>query len=105
MTDEQFNILSKWEDNFRTAMNSKWARHPGTSALLQIHQIYSQITGTNYRLNTTCQACVLTELQRVGKLYFGYKEMQSELKAQTEKPTPKPNKPSKPRKSKSKAEK
>lgn len=105
MTDEQFNILSKWEDNFRTALRSQWARHPGSSALLQIHQIYSALTGTSFRLNTTCQSCVLQELQRVGKLYFAEKEIRAEKQAQTEKTSKTTKKPARAKKSKSKAEK
>ena len=89
MTDEQFNTLAQWEDNFRTATTSKWARHPGRSALSTIHKIHQELSsGPIPKVNTFCQACVLGELRAVGKLYFDEKERR-EKKAETPKKAPK----------------
>lgn len=103
MTDEQFNTLSQWEDNFRTAIRSKWARHPGQSAMHTIHRIYSDLSKTNQRLNTGCQSCVLKLLTDAGKLYFAEKEKRAEIAALTPAMDNSTKKSSKPRKSKSKA--
>lgn len=69
-TDEQFTILSQYEENLRTATNSNWARNPGRTALGQINDILNAATGVNHRINTWCQQCILTLLRNAGKLYF-----------------------------------
>lgn len=82
MTQEQFDILSRYEDNLRTAMTRKWARHPGTTAVKTIYGILTELTGPRPRLNALCQSCVLATLADAGKLYFAEKERRE--KAQTE---------------------
>ena len=75
MTDEQFNALATYEDNFRTAINSRWARHPGRTALATINSIYSSAAGVPpRRVNFLCQQCVLDLLRSAGKLYFAEKD-------------------------------
>lgn len=74
MTEEQFQILARYEDNLRTAMTRKWARHPGTTAVKTIYAILTELTGPRPRLNAMCQSCVLSTLSDAGKLYFAEKE-------------------------------
>lgn len=74
MTEEQFQILARYEDNLRTAMTRKWARHPGTTAVKTIYAILTDLTGPRPRLNAMCQSCVLATLSDAGKLYFAEKE-------------------------------
>ena len=84
MTDEQFNALATYEDNFRTAINTRWARHPGRTALATINSIYSAAAGVPpRRVNFLCQQCVLDLLRSAGKLYFAEKDRR-EAMAQTE---------------------
>ena len=79
MTDEQFNILARYEDNLRTATNSRWARHPGRSALALINETYSAAAGIQpRRVNVLCQQCVLDLLRNAGKLYFAEKTRREE---------------------------
>ena len=74
LSKEQIETLSRWEDNFRTAVHAQWARNPGTDNLRVIWQIYTQVTGDQRRFNDNCQHCILSLLTDCGKLYFHDKE-------------------------------
>ena len=91
-TKEQFNTLSQWEENFRTARDGNWARNPGRSALAVINDALNSATGVKHRLNAWCQQCILNTLQKAGKLYFEDKaEMEAAAKAAVpECPIPEP---------------
>lgn len=73
LTDEQFQILSNYEIQFRTAVKARWARFPGTAALHQIHEIQREVTGRATSLNTSCSTCVLRLLTEMGNIYFAEK--------------------------------
>ena len=91
-TKEQFETLSQWEENFRTARDGNWARNPGRSALAVINDALNAATGVKHRLNAWCQQCILNTLQKAGKLYFEDKaEMEAAAKAAVpECPVPEP---------------
>lgn len=74
LTDEQFQTLSQYETQFRTAVKARWARFPGTAALHQIHKIQREVTGRATSLNTSCSTCVLRLLTEMGNIYFKDKE-------------------------------
>ncbi len=74
MTEEQFQFLARYEDNLRTAMTRKWARHPGVTAVKNIYNLLTELTGPRPRLNAMCQSCTLSVLSDAGKLYFAEKE-------------------------------
>lgn len=78
LTDEQFQILSRYELQFRTAVKSRWARFPGTAAMHQIHHIQTQVTGRKTALNTACSSCVLRLLTEMGNIYFADKAEREE---------------------------
>ena len=78
LTDEQFQTLSKYEEQFRTAVKSRWARFPGTAAMHVIHNIKTQVTGHASRLNTSCSTCVLRLLTEMGNIYFADKAEREE---------------------------
>lgn len=80
LTDEQFQTLSKYEEQFRTAVKSRWARFPGTSALHEIHAIRVKATGHASHLNTSCSSCILRLLTETGNLYFAEKAEREELR-------------------------
>ena len=72
MTDRDFNYLKQYEDNLRTAgagIRSGWARNPGRSALQGIYDIVHE-TEQLPRFNPGCASCVLSILQKAGRLYF-----------------------------------
>lgn len=117
MTEEQFQFLARYEDNLRTAMTRKWARHPGVTAVKSIYNLLTELTGPRPRLNAMCQSCTLSVLADAGKLYFAEKERrEQEAKKAAEaakeaqeqavktEAKPAPKKTAKPRKSKSKTE-
>ena len=70
LTDEQFQILSQYETQFRTAVKARWARIPGTAALHEIHRIQFEVTKKKTALNTSCSTCVLRLLTEMGHIYF-----------------------------------
>lgn len=73
-TKEQLNILSAWEENFRTAVMAQWARNPGRSGLKVIYDTYASATGDKRRFSDNCSHCILSLLQDCGKLYFRDKQ-------------------------------
>ena len=88
--NDTFAYLSQFEDNFRTAINSSWARHPGFNTLPRLAEIYNAATGENRHPNAGCQHCVLAFLKDLGKLYFAEKEARAN--AVQEEPKKKPAK-------------
>ena len=72
-TKEQFDTLAPYEDNFRTAIEARWARNPGLLALRSIHAVYQAATGDRRRLNAGCSVCLCHLLQAAGKAYFADK--------------------------------
>lgn len=102
MTDEQFNALAQFEDNYKTAIDLGYSRYPGQAAVNTMFNIYRDITNTRTNINRSCSVCILHLVQKVGKLYFAEKtrreeeaRKEEELKKQPveeEKTEPKPNK-------------
>ena len=81
LTDKQFQTLSQYETQFRTAVKARWARFPGSAALHQIHKIQREVTGRATSLNTSCSTCVLRLLTEMGNIYFAAKaERESQRK-------------------------
>lgn len=78
LTDEQFQTLSQYETQFRTAVKARWARFPGTAALHEIHRIQFEVTKRKTALNTTCSTCVLRLLTEMGHIYFADKAEREE---------------------------
>lgn len=73
LTDEQFQTLSKYETQFRTAVVSKWARIPNNAALHEIHNTLCEISGKRTTINTSCSSCILRLLTEMGNIYFADK--------------------------------
>lgn len=69
-TTEQLTTLSQWEEHFRTAVNARWARNPGRSALRVIYDIYTTATGDRRRFSDNCSQCILSLLTDCGNAYF-----------------------------------
>ena len=81
MTDEQFQALAQYEDRFTTAINAKWCRYPGLTALQTMVSVYNSVTGQTLRLNSGCSRCVLHVVQDTGRLYFAEKERREAVQA------------------------
>lgn len=81
-TKDQMEVLSNFEEYFRTAINARWARNPGRTNLSRIHEIFTSATGDTRRLDANCQHCILNLLRDCGKFYFQDKESKTEVKAE-----------------------
>lgn len=73
-SDEQFAELSKYEDNFRTAIQGNWARNIPVPEIKRIRAIYEAAAKLHIPFNAGCGTCRLNLLKRAGKLYFADKE-------------------------------
>ena len=71
---EQIKALEAYEQYFKTAINSRYARYPGSHGVHLIHQIYTDATKRAIRLNTSCSSCIFRLLVDCGTLYFMDKE-------------------------------
>lgn len=96
-TAEQFAELSKWEENFRTALGTHtgWTKRVSVPDQRRIRAIYMEATGDRIPFNFGCGTCLLNLLKRAGKRYFDDKAAREELaKAeqakQAESPIPEP---------------
>lgn len=74
LTDNELNILNKYEDRMRTAVYSDYARNCVSSDLDRLLEIYNKVKGINSRLNKSCSSCQLTFLKQIGRWWFEYKE-------------------------------
>lgn len=79
-TPEQFAALAPYEEHFRTAINAKWSRNPGRTALKTIYDNYTAATGSKDRFNPWCGNCVLNLMRKAGALWLA----DAEAKKQTE---------------------
>ena len=84
MTKEQHDKLIKYEQIFRTAIDSKYYRTMDSRFAADFITACHEL---NVYINPSCPACVLKALQTLGKLYFEYKEPEKEKPIQD---TPKP---------------
>ena len=99
-TTDQIQELSKWEDAFRTAINSDYARGVSPKNAERIFQILKEATGTNMLLQPNCSRCVKDLLKLVGVRYFSDKEEIAQNKAKAKEMNQTPTKIKQGRKSK-----
>ena len=82
-TDEQFNALAPYEDNFRTALEANWTRRIPIEGQKLIRQTYQDATGDKVPFNTGCATCVINILRRAGKRWFQDKTERETIAAAT----------------------
>lgn len=75
LTKEQIKTLSQWEQNFHTAIEADWCRHPGRAGLRTIYDIYTQATGDTRRFNDNCSGCIVSLVRDCGRLYYQEKAL------------------------------
>lgn len=78
---EELEILSAYEDRFRTATELNYVRNLEPRYLNQIKKVYDDATEENTSLNTTCSHCVLTFIKKVGLKYNEDKKAYAEKTA------------------------
>lgn len=72
-TNEQFEYLSQFEQNFNEVLDQRVARNIGDRATAQVAEIWHSVTGTPKR-KYSCAQCRFTLLHRVGTAYRQDKE-------------------------------
>lgn len=85
LTDKQFEALAKYEDNFRTAINSRWSRGISAAAYDFMREVYQSATGQTMPGRPSCGNCILRMLQAVGRLYFADKAEREQAAENAEK--------------------
>lgn len=75
-TEEQFEALAKYEDQFRTATRSNWATNVGFPAAKKIHGIMIEagLAKANVHVNYACANCVLRLIKQAGKAWLEDKQ-------------------------------
>lgn len=71
MNKEQHNKLIKYEQIFRTAIDSNYYRSMDSRFAADFISMCHEL---NVYIKPSCPACVLNALKVMGKLYFDYKE-------------------------------
>lgn len=95
MNKEQHNKLIKYEQIFRTAIESNYYRSMDSRFAADFIDMCHEL---NVYIKPSCPACVLTALKVMGKLYFDYKEpveenpIQDVKNSEAEETITKPNK-------------
>lgn len=72
LTDEQFNAISPYADEFRRATEHNFVRNnPGSKTLDALREIYMTVTGVrHYSRNWGCGACVVDLFKDLGFIYL-----------------------------------
>lgn len=95
MTEEQYNALAPYEQNFKTAIECQYSRYPGADGVDTMFRIWKEITNTRMNINRSCSVCILHLIQDVGRLWYAEKakRVKEQLDKMEDKPEePKPNK-------------
>ena len=73
LTTEQLEVLSKWEANFRTAVEAQWSAPIPETARQTILNIWNIATGEGRKLQRGCSRCAFQLVRDMGQLYFAEK--------------------------------
>lgn len=71
MTKEQYEKMIKYEQIFRTAIDSNYYRSMDSRFAADFIAMCQEL---HVYIKPSCPQCVLTALKTMGKLYFDYKE-------------------------------
>lgn len=74
LTDNEIDMILKFEDRLKTAVFADYARNVISSDLECLRQIYSKVIGSDYKLNGSCASCQLNFLKQMGRWWFENKE-------------------------------
>ena len=91
-TEEQFEALAKYEDQFRTATRSNWATYVGFPAAKKIHGIMIEagLAKANVHVNYACANCVLRLLKQAGRAWLEDQEARAKAAENPEQAAPAP---------------
>lgn len=74
LTQEQYDALTPYEENFSTMIRRGWTRLPNRNCLDLFLSIYIQVTGKPRTLNRSCRRCIENLVLDMGKIYMADKE-------------------------------
>lgn len=74
LTDNEIDVIEKYEDRMRTAVFSGYSRGVISPDLERLRLIYNKVKGIDYSLNKSCATCQLTFLTAFGRWWFENKE-------------------------------
>lgn len=63
MTDKDYEILMKYEEQLMSAYNSNFTRMMGSTSRKELDGVYRSITGRGSRLIYGCSSCIINELK------------------------------------------
>lgn len=69
-TKQEIETLSQFEETLNTATYCKYYRNISAKKLDEIKAVYEAASGEPYGANWSCNHCILTFLQTVGRKYF-----------------------------------
>lgn len=84
MTQEIFEILQKYDKQFRTIRDSQFCRIPSRTALEELNDCYRTIFGHSSKLLNGCSSCIFEGLRHLSQEYFKEVQRQSEPKVVTD---------------------
>ena len=73
LTAEQLKMLEPYEEHFKTAIKSRYAKYPGINGVKTIYEIYSSVAKVP-KICFSCSNDVFRLLTEVGAIYFKDKE-------------------------------
>lgn len=74
LTDNEIDVIERYEDRMRTAVFSGYSRGVISPDLERLRLIYNKVKGIDYSLNKSCATCQLTFLTAFGRWWFENKE-------------------------------
>ena len=75
MTQEQYEILKKYEEQLSTAKICNYVRRMYATALEELDNLYKEMfPSTHLSIKSGCSSCVLKALKQMAEPYFQYKE-------------------------------
>ena len=63
-------LLSKYEQNLKTALYSDYSRNMPRASLVEIEKVVFDETGKSLNTNYNCSHCIMKLLKEAAKLYF-----------------------------------
>ena len=70
MKPKHKTIFSKYEERFRTAIDSDFVRNIGSRDFKELIDTYREASGVSLDSNPGCGACVLRAFKVIGRWYF-----------------------------------
>ena len=75
MTDEQFEILSEYENIFYTATQRRYVMFGTLENKKRLSGLYAEIFNKKSNMMNGCGRCALRETQEIAKVYYEEKEL------------------------------